>query len=131
MCDNRCMVSTTVRDTTDLVAARLLRQLRSDLHLTQAQVADMAGLPRSVVGEYETGRRQPSLGALIRVVEACGKELRLRLDDRDRHDELLAEVVPEKTRIAFAAEQAALRSAARIDRNAERYLAETAGAGGA
>ncbi len=107
MCDNRVMVSKTVRDTTDLVAARLLRQLRSDLHLTQAQVADMTGLPRSVVGEYETGRRQPSLGALIRVVEACGKELRLRLDDRDRHDELLAAYLPQETRQAFAAEQAA------------------------
>lgn len=116
------MVSRTVRDTTDLVAARLLRQLRNDLRLTQAQVAERAHLPRSVVGEYETGRRQPSLGALIRIVEACGKELRLRLDDRDRHDELLAEVVPEELRAAFAAEQEALRSDARAERVAEKHF---------
>jgi len=112
------------RDPTDMVAAGLLRQLRTDLGYTQQRMAAAVGLPQSTVSEYETGRRQPTLGTLIRVVEAAGRELRLNLDARDRHDELLAAHLPEMTAAAFAAEQQQLLVAQTARRLADKYFAD-------
>lgn len=55
-------------DDTDAVAAGLLRGLMRATNLSLAEVARLAGLPLLVVAEWSTGRNQPSLGALIRVV---------------------------------------------------------------
>lgn len=78
-----------VRDSTDLVAAGLVRDFRRRSGWTQAEMSRIAGVPQSVISAYETGARQPSLGAVIRLFEACGQELRLNVVDRDLHDEVL------------------------------------------
>jgi transcriptional regulator with XRE-family HTH domain len=84
-----------VPDTTDQVAGRLIRVLIRQTGLSLAETAQRAGLPVSLVAAWETGARQPSLGALIRLIEACGSELRLNVVPRDRHDEvLLARTTP-------------------------------------
>lgn len=82
-------MAATVRDNTDLVAAGLIRGFRRKMGWTQEEMSRVTGLPQSLLNAYETGSRQPSVGALIRLFEACGKELHFNVADRDRHDELL------------------------------------------
>ncbi len=56
-------------------AARLLRRARELSGLTQSLLARRAGVPQSVISAYESGRRQPSLATLRRLVEASGQAL--------------------------------------------------------
>jgi transcriptional regulator with XRE-family HTH domain len=71
------------------VAAGLLRDLTRQTGLNLSELSEAADVPESTLRDYTTGRCHPSLGTLIRIVEAAGLELRLHLDTRDRHDELL------------------------------------------
>lgn len=98
-----------------MVAAGVLRGLRRRLRLTQDELARMTGLPQSVISAYETGAREPSVGALVRLIEATGHELRLNVVPADRHDEILAATTPPDTLRAFRAEQAAYASGRRAD----------------
>ncbi|MGH3917626.1 MAG: nucleotidyltransferase domain-containing protein [Pseudonocardiaceae bacterium] len=56
-------------------AARLLRRARKLSGLTQSQLAGRAGVPQSVISAYESGRRQPGLATLRRLIEASGQAL--------------------------------------------------------
>lgn len=49
-----------------------LRQLRSDKHLTQAQVAERVGVTASMVSSYETDIRLPSFEVMIRLADLFG-----------------------------------------------------------
>jgi transcriptional regulator with XRE-family HTH domain len=93
-------------------ANRLIGEARRRSHLTQAELARRAGMPRSVVNAYERGNRQPGVDALARILAAAG----LRLDlapiaspvDPERAERLLtqvldlAEALPGKRRGALA-----------------------------
>jgi transcriptional regulator with XRE-family HTH domain len=48
----------------------VLRGLRSERGLSQARLAQEAGLDRTYVSMLERGRRQPSLDTMIRLAEA-------------------------------------------------------------
>jgi predicted nucleotidyltransferase/DNA-binding XRE family transcriptional regulator len=56
-------------------AAALLRSARERAHLSQTDLARRAGIAQSVISAYESGRREPSLRTLARLVEAAGHEL--------------------------------------------------------
>jgi len=58
-------------------AGFVLRRARLRAALTQSQVAERAGLPQSTVSAYESGRRQPTLPMLSKLLEAMGAELTL------------------------------------------------------
>jgi transcriptional regulator with XRE-family HTH domain len=60
-------------------AARLLRQARSMAGLTQAEVAQRAGVPRQVITTYESGMRRPTVGTLEGLLVGCGMRLQLSL----------------------------------------------------
>lgn len=60
-------------------AGEILREARSRAGLTQAELAERAGLRQSVISVYESGRRQPSLPTLAAMVDATGFSLDLRL----------------------------------------------------
>jgi transcriptional regulator with XRE-family HTH domain len=62
---------------TDRVAGELIREIRCESGLRQAELARRAGLPRSVMSAYEHGRRQPGVDALARIAAAVGLELRI------------------------------------------------------
>ena len=47
--------------------------------LSQLELARRAGVTQSVVSAYESGRRQPSLPMLAKLVKAAGSELELTL----------------------------------------------------
>lgn len=61
----------------------LLLKARHDAGLTQAQVAELMGTQPPAVARLEralaTGKHSPSLATLRKYVEACGRELTLRL----------------------------------------------------
>jgi uncharacterized protein len=63
------------KETTDVRAGQLLRRSRLRVGLNQAEVAARAGLPQSTVSAYESGRRQPTLPMLSKLLEAMGTEL--------------------------------------------------------
>ncbi len=61
------------------MAGDLLREARLRAGLTQAGLAERAGLRQSVISVYESGRRQPSLPTLAAMVDATGYTLDLRI----------------------------------------------------
>ena len=56
-------------------SAELLRAARQRSRLSQTDLARRAGVAQSVISAYESGRREPSLSTLTRLVEAAGHEL--------------------------------------------------------
>jgi transcriptional regulator with XRE-family HTH domain len=60
-------------------AGALLRDARTRAGLSQTELARLAGVAQSVVSAYESGRRQPSLSTLARLVAATGSELEITL----------------------------------------------------
>lgn len=90
-------------------AASLVRRLRRHAGLSQRALAERAGVTQPVIAAYESGRRQPSVPALLRLARAAGFELTLGLrrrslpDDEHRGRELvrvleLADALPRRHR---------------------------------
>ncbi len=61
----------------DRTAGLLLSRSRKRSNLTQAEVARRAGVTQSVIAAYESGRRQPTVPTLRRLVAAAGGHLAL------------------------------------------------------
>lgn len=66
-------------------SASLLREARLRAGLTQSQLAERAGTTQSAVARWETGGTRPSLETLVRLIRACGLELRVELEELDPH----------------------------------------------
>ncbi len=77
----------------------MLRRARERVGYTQDELARRAGVTQSVVSAYESGRREPSLSTLRRLVEATGVGLRL---------DLVGGRIPEPRRELPATERAAV-----------------------
>jgi transcriptional regulator with XRE-family HTH domain len=65
------------------VAGDLLRLARVKAGLTQHELAERAGVAQSLISAYENGRRQPTMPTLMRLLEAAGFDLRMRLEAPD------------------------------------------------
>ena len=63
----------------------LLRSARLRLGLSQTAFADALGIAQPTLSVYESGRRQPTLPALLRMLNRAGLKLRLELVERDDH----------------------------------------------
>ena len=74
-------------DAAPTLAAGLIRLARSKAGMTQIELASSAGVSQQVISEYETGRKEPTLPSLIRLLNAAGYEIRMRLEPLDDHDE--------------------------------------------
>jgi transcriptional regulator with XRE-family HTH domain len=70
-------------------ASVFLRRARRRSGLTQQALARKVGIPQSVLSAYERGRRQPSVTAAVRILEAAGFRLALK----PRVDEVRAGVL--------------------------------------
>jgi transcriptional regulator with XRE-family HTH domain len=55
--------------------AMMLRLARSRAGFTQRRLAHLAGTSQATLAAYETGRKQPSLATLSRLLAACGARL--------------------------------------------------------
>ena len=65
---------TRVRDENLLNAlANVLRSLRSELGISQEQLALRANVDRTFVGKLESARHQPSLAVVFKLSQALGK----------------------------------------------------------
>src|SRR5689334_16555272 len=62
-------------DDVSRVAANLLQVARWHAGLSQAEVAQRAGTSQQTLMRYETGRTQPTLPTLARLLAACGMGL--------------------------------------------------------
>lgn len=80
-----------VYDQVPTPGAGLLRYARLKAKLSQAELAERANVPRSMVSAYERDQRQATLPTLIRLLRAAGFDLRMELTPHDDHDEVLAE----------------------------------------
>jgi transcriptional regulator with XRE-family HTH domain len=78
-------------------AADLLRTTRLRAGLSQAELAQRAGVPRSVLSAYERAHRDPGAETLARLLHAAGFELRAlparRRLDPVRADRILQDVL--------------------------------------
>jgi transcriptional regulator with XRE-family HTH domain len=61
------------------LAGELIRGVRRESGLSQAELARRAGMPRSVLNAYEHHHRQPGVDALARIALAAGMEVRVEL----------------------------------------------------
>jgi transcriptional regulator with XRE-family HTH domain len=93
-----------------MISGDVLATLRRRTGRTQADVAQAAGFPASVLSAYERGRRQPSLAAASRVIDALGYSVRFEfvLDPAEQSRRLvevleLAEALPSRPRPLAAA----------------------------
>lgn len=68
------------RDFSRTIAGRLLFDARRRAGLTQDELARRVGVARPLITQYETGRKDPSLTTLSRLIAACGMELRMSAD---------------------------------------------------
>lgn len=73
------------------VAGALLLSARTRLGLSQTAFAELLGVAQPTLSAYESGRRQPTLPTLLRLLNRAGLDLRMELTEQDRHDEVLAE----------------------------------------
>lgn len=64
-------------------AGALLREARSRAGFSQSELARRAGVPQSVISEYEAGKRQPAVPTLARLVDATGHALTIGLERSD------------------------------------------------
>lgn len=76
--------------TAESIAADLVREARRRRGLSQRQLADQAGVAQSPFARIESGRQQPTLPVLARLLEAAGLRLRAELDNAIRPSALLA-----------------------------------------
>lgn len=58
-------------------AGDVLREARKRARLSQTDVARRAGIAQSVISTYESGRREPGVHSLTRLVQATGHRLEL------------------------------------------------------
>jgi transcriptional regulator with XRE-family HTH domain len=67
----------------------LLRAIRGEAGMTQAELAEAIGRPQSFISEYERGQRRLDLVELRAVCVACGKTLSNLVDEFERKLERL------------------------------------------
>ena len=70
-------------------AGTMLKLARQDKHLTQRELAAVAGVPYTTIAKIESGARQPSWPVLCRILAAVDLEMRVRLAPYDNHDDTL------------------------------------------
>jgi len=63
--------------------ACIVREARLRAGLTQAALAERAGVPKSTVGRIESGARAPSADLVERLVRAAGLEVTVSLSEPD------------------------------------------------
>jgi HTH-type transcriptional regulator/antitoxin HipB len=69
-----------IRSIHDLAAA--VRGRRTDMGLSQAELAGRSGVSRKWIYEFEAGKPTAELGLLLRVLDALGLSIDLTLGDR-------------------------------------------------
>jgi transcriptional regulator with XRE-family HTH domain len=70
-------------------AGDLIALARKEQRLSQRELARRAHTSQAAIAAYESGKREPTVPTLQRIIQAAGLDLRMRLEVRDAHDEWL------------------------------------------
>src|SRR5580698_1076756 len=70
-------------------SAGLLQLARLKSGLSQGQLAELAGVPATMISAYERDKRQPTMPTLLKLLRAAGFDLQMHLVPYDRHDDVL------------------------------------------
>jgi transcriptional regulator with XRE-family HTH domain len=93
------------------IAGELVRASRRESGLTQAALAQASRVPQPTISEIESGKRQPSLSLLGRIVEAAQGPVQLNLVRLERHSAAAtAQRVEEALSRAMSGEDSAHRA---------------------
>jgi transcriptional regulator with XRE-family HTH domain len=101
------------------LAAGLIRLARDKAGLTQSELANRAGISQQAVSAYETGRKEPTVATLQRLIGAAGLEMRIHLErvgDHDRSVDRVLESLSSTARAELEADQRRRVERARLDR---------------
>lgn len=78
------MASSAIVDIEEL--GRRIRRLRTDRRMTLKQVESSCGLSATHLSEIERGRTSPTIGALVRIARALGKDASYFIEHDERPD---------------------------------------------
>lgn len=70
-------------------ASAFLQLARLEAGLSQRELAERAGVAQSEIARIESGKREPSIPTLQKILAGAGLELRFRLAPLDDHDQVL------------------------------------------
>ena len=70
----------------NLDSASIIREIRMQSGLSQAELAEKAGTSQPAVARYETGASHPSTATLQRIAAAAGFEIRVEIKKAHRRD---------------------------------------------
>ena len=102
----------------------LLREGRRKAGLTQRQLAERAGTSQAAVARYERARAMPDIETLQRLLEACGLELRFRVEPLDgTRDRQIREAIARPAKARLEANRRLTGLAARAHKAPRRPLA--------
>lgn len=71
--------------------AQLIREARLRAGLTQAELAERAGLVQPAIARWEAGRTTISIDEVVRLVRLCGLDLEFAIVERDDSDRAQAQ----------------------------------------
>ncbi len=71
---------------------RRIKKIREDKHLTLKNVEAVAGISATHISEIERGKTSPTLGALMRISQALGKDPAYFIEEEDLGDTSLVTV---------------------------------------
>ena len=78
-------------NTPSTTAGTLLILARQEAGLSQRELAERAGVTQSEIARIESGKREPSIPTIQRILAGAGLELRFRLMPLDDHDQVLTD----------------------------------------
>lgn len=107
-------------------AGNLIYVARKQAKLSQRELASRAKTSQAAIAAYESGKRNPTLDTLQRIVGAAGKELRIGLVDYDDHDDWVRryeQSFPEEVRAARRRKDEEILEAARKRRKTKQKAA--------
>ncbi|MEK7251841.1 MAG: helix-turn-helix transcriptional regulator [Actinomycetota bacterium] len=106
-------------DAAPTVAAGLIRTARDRAELTQGELAEQAGITQQAISAYETGRIEPTLPTLMRILAAAGFETRIHLSPLEDHDhslEVFLKSLPPAKQAALGRQRRERAASARLRR---------------
>lgn len=80
--DQKIIIEVEQRDTRHSVIEQYV-QCRKMQGITQAELAKRAGVPRTNITRFESGKYNPSLELLVRIAAALGMSLQMQLVEKE------------------------------------------------
>lgn len=84
-------------------ASAFLQLARLEAGISQRELAERAGVAQSEIARIESGKREPSIPVLQKILAGADLELRFRLEKLDNHDRILAARQARRTKTQKAA----------------------------